>query len=65
MEQVNRMIQEALSAQQNGKGNDSGKANSGFGGNKIVLEEKYFRRMDKFDGDATKFRAWIFDLQVV
>ena len=29
-----------------------------------VLLEKYFRRMIKFEGDSTKFRAWIFDLLV-
>ena len=33
-------------------------------GNQVVLDEKFFRRMDKFDGDLGKFRAWIFDLEV-
>ena len=36
----------------------------GHKGNRVVLEEKYFRRMDKFDGDLGNFRAWIFDLEV-
>ena len=32
-------------------------------GNRVVLEEKYFRRMDKFGEDLGKFRSWIFDLE--
>ena len=31
---------------------------------RVVLEEKYFRRMDKFEGDMAKFRGWVFDLGV-
>ena len=34
-------------------------------GNKVTLDEKHFRRMDKFEGDVGKFRSWIFDLDVV
>ena len=30
----------------------------------VVLDEKYFRRMEKFDGDVNKFRGWLFDLLV-
>ena len=30
----------------------------------ILFGEKHFRRMLKFEGDSTKFRAWIFDLLV-
>ena len=38
---------------------------SGGGGNKrVVLDEKYFRRVDKFTGDSAKFRGWYFDLMV-
>eukprot|EP00973_Karenia_brevis_P050779 7053694-Karenia_brevis.AAC.1 len=29
-----------------------------------TLEEKYFRRMDKFGGDSSKFRLWLFNLGV-
>ncbi len=36
----------------------------GHKGNKVVLDEKHFRRMDKFEGDVGKFRSWIFDLEV-
>ena len=32
--------------------------------NRVVLEEKYFRRVEKFDGEPTKFRGWIFNLLV-
>ena len=28
------------------------------------MDEKYFRRVDKFEGDQTKFRSWLFDFQV-
>ena len=31
---------------------------------KIKLDERYFRRMDKFEGDVQKFREWLFDLMV-
>ena len=30
----------------------------------VVLDEKYFRRMEKFEGDPSKFRGWLFDLLV-
>ena len=29
-----------------------------------VLEEKYFRRMDKYSGDPNKLRTWLFELLV-
>ena len=32
---------------------------------KVVLDEKYFRRIKPFDGDAkTSLRTWMFDLLV-
>ena len=34
------------------------------GNHRVVLEEKHFRRVDKFDGDMAKFRGWVFDLTV-
>ena len=30
----------------------------------LTLDETYFRRMDKYDEDPTKFRGWLFDLLV-
>ena len=35
------------------------------GRNGTKLDEKHFRRMDKFDGDPLKFRGWYFDLKVI
>ena len=32
--------------------------------NRVVLEEKYFRRVTAFEGDFAKFRGWLFDLSV-
>eukprot|EP00973_Karenia_brevis_P025049 3453419-Karenia_brevis.AAC.1 len=31
---------------------------------KVVLDEKYFRRIDKYAGDSTQLRMWIFNLKV-
>ena len=31
----------------------------------VLLDEKYFRRLDKFSGDASAYRGWIFDLVMV
>ncbi len=31
---------------------------------RVILEEKYFRRIDRFGGDAAKFREWKFELLV-
>ncbi len=28
----------------------------------MVLDEKYFRRCDKFEGNPAKFKSWMFDL---
>ena len=30
----------------------------------MALDEKYFRRVDKFDGDLDKYRPWIFEVVV-
>ena len=29
---------------------------------RVVLDEKYFRRCDKFEGNPAKFKSWMFDL---
>ena len=47
-----------------GGGKGDGPRDPGNGGKKVALEEKYFRRMDKFEGDAAKYRSWMFDLGV-
>ena len=28
------------------------------------MDEKYFRRMDVFEGDRSRFRHWLFDFNV-
>ena len=35
------------------------------GCSKIKLDENYFRRLDKFEGDMQKYRSWLFDFMVV
>ena len=34
------------------------------GRGRVVLEEKYFRRIDEFTGDSSVYRRWLFDMQV-
>ena len=41
-----------------------GRDGGGFGRNRVILEEKHFRRMGTFSGDSGKFRSWFFDLMV-
>ena len=31
---------------------------------KVVLEEKYFRRMEKYGGEEGKWQEWVFNLLV-
>ena len=31
---------------------------------RVVLDEKYFRRCDKFEGTPAKFKSWVFDLVI-
>ena len=51
-----------------GKGGDwhqgkGAREEGGKGGHgRVVLDEKYFRRCDKFDGTPAKFKSWVFDL---
>eukprot|EP00973_Karenia_brevis_P084899 11780882-Karenia_brevis.AAC.1 len=34
------------------------------GDKKTKLDEKYFRRMDKFNGEPNQFRMWLFNFEV-
>eukprot|EP00973_Karenia_brevis_P086082 11937595-Karenia_brevis.AAC.1 len=34
-----------------------------FEDKKGKLEEKYFRRIEKFNGDPTQFRTWLFNVK--
>ena len=47
---------------------EMGSSGGGIGGRgerpQVHLDEKYFRRVDKFDGDPSKYRGWIFELVV-
>ena len=31
-------------------------------GKRVVLDQKHFQRVDKFEGNPAKFKSWIFDL---
>eukprot|EP00973_Karenia_brevis_P002143 290348-Karenia_brevis.AAC.1 len=31
---------------------------------KVILDEKYFRRMEKFSGDMGSYRMWMFNITV-
>ena len=45
-----------------------GKGNIGLGQDKrswVILDEKCFRRLEKFSGDSAKYRGWGFDLVMV
>ena len=43
-----------------GKGGGKG---GGHGGGRRTLDEKYFRRMDQFSGDATRWKDWNFQFK--
>ena len=54
----------AAGAGQGGKGGtdwDMGKG-LGKGAYQALMNEKHFRRIDKFDGNPAKFKSWMFDL---
>ena len=34
----------------------------GKGGYQSLMDEKHFRRVDKFEGNPAKFKSWMFDL---
>ena len=58
-EDVARVVQalEAKGYEVRPKGREPGAA-------RVVLEEKYFRRIDKFSGDTTKWQEWLFNVFV-
>ena len=47
-------------------GHSTGRDWGVFGDEKVQvhLDEKYFRRVDKVDGDPNKYRGWLFELVV-
>ena len=53
------------SGNQTFRSNENGNREQGIGGkNRVILEEKYFQRMHKFERDLTDFVGWMFDLLV-
>ena len=68
-----KALVEALRMGHQGAGNGAttfgnggnGNREQGTGGkNEVILEERCSRRIDKFEGDVTKFRGWMLDLGV-
>ena len=60
MREIN-LLKEELRQRNEGGNHYSGNRDGGF---RNKLEEKYFRRVDKFEGDVKIFRGWRFDLLV-
>ena len=64
-----RIITNTLKSPELGKERFSQEPNSGgFGFDKkpgVLLDEKYFRRLNKFTGEANAYRSWLFDLVMV
>ena len=58
MREIN-LLKEELRQRNEGGNSYSGNREGGF---RNKLEEKYFRRVDKFEGDVKIFRGWRFDL---
>eukprot|EP00973_Karenia_brevis_P031332 4324041-Karenia_brevis.AAC.1 len=52
---IGELLPQLLKAQQGTKGTSDDK--------KGKLEEKYFRRIDKFNGDPNQFRTWLFNVK--
>ena len=46
-------------------GMGGGQMRAGGNGGKIILEERHFRRMEKYDGGEGKWEKWWFDLTTV
>ena len=46
------------------EGGREGHREQGKFGGRMMSEEKYSRRLEKFEGDVTKFRGWMFDMGV-
>ena len=70
MKQMIDLMQQAATAAGAGQGQGSG-GNSpdwgegkgfGKGGYQSLMDEKHFRRVDKFEGNPAKFKSWMFDL---
>ena len=67
LQQQQQSMQQPMTGAQGGRG-VGGKGNGmGFDegrgmGKRVILDQKYFQRVDKFEGNPAKFKSWIFDL---
>ncbi len=64
--QIGAMVVEQLrktEGEQFGKEEDQ-KKEENQRGKRVTLDEKYFRRVNAFEGEIGKFRGWLFDLTV-
>ena len=66
-----RAVIDQLNAQQQQQSMGGAKGGKGDGmwvdgdrgeGKRVVLDQKHFQRVDKFEGNPAKFKSWIFDL---
>ena len=67
MDEMQRMLQQQGSQQNAPAGYqdmDAPQTDKKESFKKVILDEKYFRRIEKFEGDVSKFRAWMFDMMV-
>eukprot|EP00973_Karenia_brevis_P021366 2936683-Karenia_brevis.AAC.1 len=53
---MTELLPQLIKSQQGTKGTSDDK--------KGKLEEKYFRRIEKFNGDPNQFRTWLFNVKV-
>ena len=58
---LGKYLSETMEGMGKGKGGGVVKDRRGW----VILEEKYFRRLEKFNGDTAAYRGWLFDLVMV
>ena len=61
--QMQQMLAAVMGMMSAEKERDEGEKEKGTRG-RVILDEKHFRRMDVFEGDRSRFRHWLFDLNV-
>ena len=62
-QQQQQQQQATFGGAQGGTGFGTGGKGDGKGfGKRVILDTKYFQRVDKFEGNPAKFKSWIFDL---
>ena len=63
MDSLHAQQQATFGGAQGGTGLGTGGKGDGKGfGKRVILDTKYFQRVDKFEGNPAKFKSWIFDL---